>query len=190
MDADISTEIHDTFRTLQTDNIEARFCNERRPPSSLSLYLFHPALPPSIPPPLPKRLGGGRKTQRVALRRGHQAVRDSEREVKAILACREKLDQNVTLVTPYTDISREQRADSDDEEEAADEAAPDYLASFLPPGVAVSGRPLTHKEAQETRSSCLKVLPLLLVHMLSSKETDKQIIIQINRKFCPNAQFA
>jgi hypothetical protein len=86
-----------------------------------------------------------------------QAVRDSEREVKAILAGREKQEQSVTLVTPYTDITRERRADTDDEEEAADAAAPDYLASFLPSGFAASSRPLTVKEALDTRAECLRV---------------------------------
>jgi hypothetical protein len=88
-------------------------------------------------------------------------VRDSEREVKAILAAREKQEHSVTLVTPYTDITRERRTDSDEEEETDDNSAPDYLAPFLPASAAT--RALTRQEALDTREACLRVRARLTV---------------------------
>jgi len=86
-----------------------------------------------------------------------QAVRDVERETKEIIAARAREEQNIALVTPYYDIVRVRKEESDDEEKDAEEKVEhDYLSPFMP--TIIGGRRLNKTEAMEVREKCLKAL--------------------------------
>ena len=84
-----------------------------------------------------------------------QAARDSEKEVRELLAAREREERSVSLVTPYYDAVREKHGESDEEPEEAVNTQANYLTPFMPP--LVGARQLTRAEALEVREKCLKV---------------------------------
>lgn len=93
-----------------------------------------------------------------------QAVREGEREVRDLIAWREKDERAISLATPYYDVVRQKHGESDEEEEAANEVAVDYLTQFLP--LVTGTRTMNRQEAMEVRERSLKVrtatLPLHL----------------------------
>lgn len=84
-----------------------------------------------------------------------QAARDSEKEVRELLAAREREERSISLVTPYYDVVREKHGESDEEPEEAVNTQANYLTPFMPP--LVGARQLTRAEALEVREKCLKV---------------------------------
>ena len=84
-----------------------------------------------------------------------QAARDSEKEVRELLAAREREERSISLVTPYYDAVREKHGESDEEPEEAVNTQANYLTPFMPP--LVGARQLTRAEALEVREKCLKV---------------------------------
>eukprot|EP00898_Chlorokybus_atmophyticus_P005213 jgi/Chlat1/5693/Chrsp38S05540 len=87
----------------------------------------------------------------VAERECLNAVRESEREAREIVAARNREEQAITLVTPYYDIVRVKKEESDDDGSEADAKGHehDYLSPYLP--VAIGTRPLSFNEALEAR---------------------------------------
>ena len=84
-----------------------------------------------------------------------QAVRDGEREVRELIAGRERDERAISLATPYYDVVRQKHGDSDEETEEASEVAVDYLTQFLP--LVTGTRSLNRQEALEVRERSLKV---------------------------------
>lgn len=84
-----------------------------------------------------------------------QAVREGEREVRDLLAGREKDEQHISLATPYYDVVRQKHGESDEEAEEASEVEVDYLTQFLP--LVTGTRSLNRQEALEVRERSLKV---------------------------------
>ncbi|CAG9466922.1 unnamed protein product [Pedinophyceae sp. YPF-701] len=86
-----------------------------------------------------------------------QSIRDMEADVRELLLNRVREEQVMVLVTPYFDIIRELREDSDSEVVDEEQALYDYLAPYLP---AVIGprRPLSVDEAKDVRSKVMKAL--------------------------------
>ncbi len=84
-----------------------------------------------------------------------QAVREGEREVRDLIAGREKDERAISLATPYYDVVRQKHGESDEEEEAANEVAVDYLTQFLP--LVTGTRTMNRQEAMEVRERSLKV---------------------------------
>ena len=84
-----------------------------------------------------------------------QAVREGEREVRDLLAGREKDEQHISLATPYYDVVRQKHGESDEEAEEAADVEVDYLTQFLP--LVTGTRSLTRQEALEVRERSLKV---------------------------------
>ena len=83
-------------------------------------------------------------------------MRQGEWEAKEITKVRKQLNEAITLVTPYYDVTRVNADESDDDEEDTVDAPVDYLSPFLPkvPGT----RALTRDEALRVREDCLKAL--------------------------------
>jgi len=81
-----------------------------------------------------------------------------------LIAGREKDERAISLATPYYDVVRQKHGESDEEEEAANEVAVDYLTHFLP--LVTGTRTMNRQEAMEVRERSLKVrtatLPLHL----------------------------
>ena len=86
---------------------------------------------------------------------GVQAVRDGEREVRELIAGRERDERAISLATPYYDVVRQKHGESDEETEEASEVAVDYLTQFLP--LVTGTRSLNRQEALEVRERSLKV---------------------------------
>lgn len=84
-----------------------------------------------------------------------QAVREGEREVRELVAGRERDERGISLATPYYDVVRQKHGDSDEEAEEASEVAVDYLTQFLP--LVTGTRSLNRQEALEVRERSLKV---------------------------------
>ena len=84
-----------------------------------------------------------------------QAVRDGEREVRELIAGRERDERAISLATPYYDVVRQKHGESDEETEEASEVAVDYLTQFLP--LVTGTRSLNRQEALEVRERSLKV---------------------------------
>jgi len=82
-------------------------------------------------------------------------VREGEREVRDLIAGREKDERAISLATPYYDVVRQKHVESDEEEEAANEVAVDYLTQFLP--LVTGTRTMNRQEAMEVRERSLKV---------------------------------
>ena len=84
-----------------------------------------------------------------------QAVREGEREVRELVAGRERDERGISLATPYYDVVRQKHGESDEEAEEASEVAVDYLTQFLP--LVTGTRSLNRQEALEVRERSLKV---------------------------------
>lgn len=84
-----------------------------------------------------------------------QAVRDGEREVRELIASRERDERAISLATPYFDVVRQKHGESDEETEEASEVTVDYLTQFLP--LVTGTRSLNRQEALEVRERTLKV---------------------------------
>lgn len=83
-------------------------------------------------------------------------MREGEREVRDLLAGREKDEQHIGLATPYYDVVRQKHGESDEEAEEASEVEVDYLTQFLP--LVTGTRSLNRQEALEVRERSLKVM--------------------------------
>ena len=92
----------------------------------------------------------------LAERECSQAIRDVEREIRMILESRIKEEQNILLTTPYYDITRIKKEESDEEKQEEEEVEHDFLSPFLPSYINV--RNLTREECFEVRDKCLKAL--------------------------------
>ena len=89
-------------------------------------------------------------------------IRDVEREIKDIVMNRAKEEMAIDLLSPYFDISRIKTAEeSDDEEEAEQDAGFDYLEPYIPP--IIPGHDLTVSEAAEAKDGCLNALKERLI---------------------------
>lgn len=89
-------------------------------------------------------------------------IRDVEREIKDIVMNRAKEEMAIDLLSPYFDISRIKTAEeSDDEEEAEQDAGFDYLEPYMPP--IIPGHDLTVSEAAEAKEGCLTALKERLI---------------------------
>ena len=86
-----------------------------------------------------------------------QGVREGEREVRELVAGRERDERAISLATPYYDVVRRKHGESDEEAEEASEVAVDYLTQFLP--LVTGTRSLNRQEALEVRERSLKVGP-------------------------------
>lgn len=84
-------------------------------------------------------------------------MRDGEREVRDLVAGRERDERAISLATPYYDVVRQKHGESDEEAEEASEVAVDYLTQFLP--LVTGTRSLNRPEALEVRERSLKVSP-------------------------------
>ncbi len=84
-----------------------------------------------------------------------QAVRDGEREVRELVAGRERDERAISLATPYYDVVRQKHGESDEESEEANEVAVDYLTQFMP--LVTGTRAMNRQEALEVRERSLKV---------------------------------
>ena len=86
-------------------------------------------------------------------------MRDSEREVRELVAGRERDERAISLATPYYDVVRQKHGESDDEAEETSEIAVDYLTQFLP--LVTGTRSLNRQEALEVRERSLKVSAIM-----------------------------
>ena len=84
-----------------------------------------------------------------------QAVRDSEREAREILATRERQEADIKLVTPFYDIIREASLEDEDEPEEEVVAKSEYIAPYLPSGGIAALT--TRQQALDVREQCLQV---------------------------------
>lgn len=82
-------------------------------------------------------------------------MRDGEREVRDIIAGREKDERAISLATPYYDVVRQKHGESDEEAEETNEVAVDYLTQFMP--LVTGTRTMNRQEALEVREKSLKV---------------------------------
>ena len=95
-----------------------------------------------------------------------QAVRDSEREAREILATRERQEADIKLATPFFDITREVSLEDDDEPEEEVVAKSEYIAPYLPPGGIAALT--TRQQALELREQCLQVSLTIVVAVHAS----------------------
>ncbi len=84
-----------------------------------------------------------------------QAVRDSEREAREILAVRERQEADIKLATPFFEITREISLENEEEPEEEVVAKSEYIAPFLPPGGLAALT--TRQQALAVRAQCLQV---------------------------------
>ena len=85
------------------------------------------------------------------------SVRESEREIRELLASRAKEENSITRRTPFYDIIRDREEGSDEEPpEEKQETQHDFLSSFVPS--AAASRALTRNECLDTRTRCLAAL--------------------------------
>ena len=92
-------------------------------------------------------------------------MRDGEREVRDIIAGREKDERAISLATPYYDVVRQKHGESDEEAEETNEVAVDYLTQFMP--LVTGTRTMNRQEALEVREKSLKVSAATRPCMLS-----------------------
>ncbi|DBA69786.1 TPA: hypothetical protein ACH3X2_012508 [Trebouxia sp. C0005] len=116
---------------------------------------------PNTPQPPQALLAEEHQALLMAERDCLQAVREGEREVRDLIAWREKDERAISLATPYYDVVRQKHGESDEEEEAANEVAVDYLTQFLP--LVTGTRTMNRQEAMEVRERSLKALKERLV---------------------------
>ena len=84
-----------------------------------------------------------------------QAVRDSEREAREILAVRERQEADIKLATPFYDITREISLENEEEPEEEVVAKSEYIAPYLPAGGIAALT--TRQQALAVRAQCLQV---------------------------------
>jgi hypothetical protein len=87
-----------------------------------------------------------------------QAVRESEREVRELLATRAREEQGITLEVAYYDVSHANGEASDgeaDELSSSAESSYDYLSPYWPDR---AGPSLTREQALEVHQHCLRAL--------------------------------
>jgi hypothetical protein len=103
-----------------------------------------------------------------------QNARQGEWDSKEFAKVRKQLNEAISLITPYYDITRVNADESDDDEEEAQEQPIDYLSPFLPkvPGT----RALNREEALKVREDCLKSLRDRLI--------ERANIIQVRAHMC------
>ena len=91
-------------------------------------------------------------------------MRDGEREVRELIAGRERDERAISLATPYFDVVRQKHGESDEETEETSEVTVDYLTQFLP--LVTGTRSLNRQEALEVRERSLKVRqkPIVTIH--------------------------